>query len=135
MCLLTFLNGNFHGKNPRHSSGLFLLATTETCVARIRRSLNRAKNQGRLPDNYIAVTKALPRMDGVTETIDVVMTKVGIREPLKPGKKHMEVQHSTIHILTQSYCIYICGFEFFPSPSSIALFIAHIRWRREKGRA
>ena len=82
------------GKIHRHSTGLFLLATTESCVARIRRSLKRAKNQGLLPDNYIAVTKAIPRMGEVTDTVDVVMTKVGIRESLKPGMKHVEVQHT-----------------------------------------
>ena len=77
-------------KIHRHSSGIFLLATTEACVSRIRRSRNHT-TRGFLPDNYIAVTKSFPRMNEGTETLDVVMTKVGIREPLRPGMKHMEV--------------------------------------------
>ena len=31
-------------------------------------------------------------MSGVTETIDAVMTHVGVREPLMPGKTHKEVR-------------------------------------------
>lgn len=83
----------------RYSSGLTLLSASDSGLNRIKRCLRRhdSADATTLKDVYLALTNGFPRKDDVTETVDIVVTNVGIRKATLKGNHFEPVIHRMLH--------------------------------------